>query len=581
MHYFFKHIYLSLLLILLLFTMLTSCNQKKSQQELLDKINLLIKHDPDSAISLLSNISLDFQSPDENNYYLLLQTKAQDKALIKIESDSIIKTVIQYFSKNKRDPRYIEALYYGGRVASNIGNSPLALKYFHEVLDRTVSDSQMRELRGNTLSQTARILSRLRLYDDAAKYLAQVIQMEREDNDTTNLIYDLQQLASLYIRINKFDKADQLLQQSLALGPDENWEATAKAYRANIKYEKGDLDSAYILIKGTPQTISNTNRFLATTFAAEIYLKLNKLDTAYMYAMELAHAKESRNIKTGYELLTTTPLRNFLPKDSIDVYYLRNAKFNQEFVTQNKSEQALLQQTLFNYKSYKEASTNDSNSKLRAQRIAWIIGIFLIGCLCVISIMIIRHRKRLSKLQTEIHNLKLLNTELEKSNNKPRRTKTNKTAKKIEHQSERQAANIKKLRKELELQYVELANKAKDMPALPKAITQSNVYLELCSLLKENKVIPVNSDIKDRLERMVIENFQDFKRNLSLLFGDRLKEDIYLTCLLIKCRFSAANIAQLSSRGRSSISKRQDTLKKHLDNPEIDNKTLNKIIQLL
>lgn len=144
----------------LFIVILIGCQKSESRQNCLDDINTLISVNPDSALNMLSDFNPDSLNANDRHYYSLLLVKAQDKAYIALKSDSLISEVIRFFSKDRNDPRYIEALYYGGRTASDMGDAPAALKYFHEVLEQTENNDKLRDLRGNVLSQTGRLLNR-------------------------------------------------------------------------------------------------------------------------------------------------------------------------------------------------------------------------------------------------------------------------------------------------------------------------------------------------------------------------------------------------------------------------------------
>ena len=56
--------------------------------------------------------------------------KAADKAYIAHASDTGILRVVDYYRAHPDSTLYAESLYYAGRVYSDLGDSPTALKYF-------------------------------------------------------------------------------------------------------------------------------------------------------------------------------------------------------------------------------------------------------------------------------------------------------------------------------------------------------------------------------------------------------------------------------------------------------------------
>ena len=76
--------------------------------------------------------------PESDSHFLdLLRIKARDKAYVTHTSDSIILSVVDYYADHKDSGLYPEALYYAGRVYSDMGDFPTALEYFHAALDET------------------------------------------------------------------------------------------------------------------------------------------------------------------------------------------------------------------------------------------------------------------------------------------------------------------------------------------------------------------------------------------------------------------------------------------------------------
>ena len=61
----------------------------------------------------------------------------------RISTDSLIRTVLEYYEKHPGSEQYPEALYYGGRVYSDLGDSPTALRYFQHALDALSGETNL------------------------------------------------------------------------------------------------------------------------------------------------------------------------------------------------------------------------------------------------------------------------------------------------------------------------------------------------------------------------------------------------------------------------------------------------------
>ena len=99
-------------------------------------------------------------------YYQLLRVKADDKAMVKHTSDSLICRVAEYFEGNTRSGHLPEAYYYVGRVNSDLQNGEKALIYFQKALLEDSLHVSTR-LKSRIFAQMSYIYLRNGLFEDA------------------------------------------------------------------------------------------------------------------------------------------------------------------------------------------------------------------------------------------------------------------------------------------------------------------------------------------------------------------------------------------------------------------------------
>ena len=162
---------------LLLCVLLVCCTPSRDSR--LTDIAAIVSDQPSEALDRLNRICPDSLSTSDRHYLDFLTIKAKDKAYIRHTSDSLIVDVINYVSSHKDEGYYPEALYYAGRVYSDLGDSHTALRYYQDALDLMPADTKDTDLKTRIMSNTGRLLNILRMPDEAIPYLTSVIKIER------------------------------------------------------------------------------------------------------------------------------------------------------------------------------------------------------------------------------------------------------------------------------------------------------------------------------------------------------------------------------------------------------------------
>ena len=259
------------IIILVIILFMTAC-QRQERDHRLSQIAEIVSESPREALSYLDSIDYSNLSSSDQHYFDFLSIKAKDKAYIVHKSDSLILDIISYYS-NKDKNIYSEALYYGGRVYSDLGDFPTALYYFQTALDNLSYNVSNKRLRSKILSQTGRLLNSLRLYEEAIPYIKEAIIIEQQINDSINELYDLQLLGAVYLRAHDFPNAEAYfhiaLDKSAYLPP--TYKAKSLMYLAGVKFRIGQIDSALLYIRDTPNLVNPIARNSALACAAEIY----------------------------------------------------------------------------------------------------------------------------------------------------------------------------------------------------------------------------------------------------------------------------------------------------------------------
>ena len=95
----------------------------------------LLESNPDSAYALLTNIQEKVDSLDDTGLsarQLMYKASAQNKLYLKMPSDTIFQSVVDYYAKYGTANDRMKSLYLMGCIYRDKGEAPLAMKYYQE-----------------------------------------------------------------------------------------------------------------------------------------------------------------------------------------------------------------------------------------------------------------------------------------------------------------------------------------------------------------------------------------------------------------------------------------------------------------
>ncbi len=560
--------------------LLTGCSGTGSDARLAHVAGI-VSDEPEKAMAMLDSIGQDGLSEGDRHFYDLLSVKARDKAYVRHTSDSLILDVIEYYSSHRSDGLYPEALYYGARVYSDMGDLPSALGYFQSALDALPENSGDYDLRGRILSQTGRLLNKLRLYDEAIPYLEGSLEFARNMNDTISEVYDMQLLGSIYKRAHDYMKADSCFRYALWKSRNMPASYTAKSsmHIADIKYRLRQIDSALIYVRHTPDMVKPISRNTALSIAANSYRVAGILDTAYMYAHELVCSADPTDKKTGYLVLLSPELWGTLHPDTVGRYISEYVLLLESFYNENENQLALNQQSLHNYRIHERErlKAESSNQHLRQ----WLTGVSIVVLLLVIVILFLRNRNISNRLelQAALENIRLLSQSIGRKDFSDKSTPGHDQTRTAEPMDKN--LSVEELRERLRKNLYELYSSNGQPADIDPDILASATYGRLHELVSEGCPIPHDSDLWSELEELVLRCSPNFISNLRLLTGGRLTPYELHTSLLIKCGITPKQMSVLLNRSKGAIVSRRESLCLKVFDEKMGTKVIDGIIRLL
>lgn len=571
--------------------LLFGCSENKHDERLL-RIAETVSDSPEEALDSLDSINCSTLSTADSYFYDFLSLKACDKAYILHTSDSLYLRIYDYYSHRKDDDLYPEVLYYGGRVYSDLGDYPTALSYFQRSVDCLSDNNSNPDLRSRAYSQTGRLLTNLRLYDEAIPYIDAALDVNRQTKDTTNLIHNLLLLGGTYLRASDYTPAETYFRESLELSNTcslSSQIARSRMYLAVLKYKLGQTDSALLFIRNVPNNVKQITRNTALAHASNIYLDAGLLDSAYMYSHELISSPDPKNKQIGYQVILDPELRSLIHPDSLDKYIDEYRGLLENFYNENKNQLAVNQQSLYNYQLHEREKDKAEKSNEKLWR--WILGfIFAVSTMMiVILLMKNKNKKNIIELQQAIQYISDLEREIKNTQNNVSDLESENTDK-VSNTDESvnqpvlsdPAKNTEsELRALLKNKLMALYESSADKTAIPSAIYESEPYQELLKRISSGKSINENDGLWIELEETVLEVSPRFKTNLNLLTLGKLTVLDLHTALLIKCGIKPSQMTVLLGRSNGAIISRRESLCVKIFDEKLGVKVIDKVIRLL
>ena len=192
--------------IFLLFIAL-ACQPPQSIRPLLEKADSLLVSHPDSAFLMLDTVSNpDKYAEDEYAEWCLLLTQARDKSYREHTSDSLTRIATDYYREHGPSLKYATALYTAGRVASELGKSDLAVKYYLEAehVGRKTNDYRLLYL---TTSHLARIYGHLHFEDSTLSVYKRALEYAKLSGNRLSIANAESYIGRAYSLKEKWDSA--------------------------------------------------------------------------------------------------------------------------------------------------------------------------------------------------------------------------------------------------------------------------------------------------------------------------------------------------------------------------------------
>ena len=244
------HIFITVVCI----AVIAGCADNSRLRDDIDRAGRLADTRPDSAIALLDSLSPAINQADKATRmrYDLMLVKSRDKAYIEHRNDSMIAPVVEYFTDHTDPDLTPLALYYAGRVYSDLGDAPRALDYYQKALDAIPDSPDNLMLRYLIYGQMCDIYTYQHLYDKSLSCNRQALEMAMRMNDSIKIGRIMEHIAINFRNLEVHDSAEIWFNKAInwvkPIG-NKNLTDNIKAQLASLYIDGGNLELADSILK--------------------------------------------------------------------------------------------------------------------------------------------------------------------------------------------------------------------------------------------------------------------------------------------------------------------------------------------
>lgn len=272
----------------LLIILITGCSQNKGTSIVLqDAINLLDSQ-PDSALSILKQLEMPKEMPDEEYAkYSLLMSAAKDKNDSSLLTcDSLLTFALHFYSKNEKEKAI--ALLYKGRLEAEMRNVKSAIDYYQQALEILEDYPTEIKIRLLLYSSLGNAYFTTNLYDKAMEVFQKLYKLSSRNLERISALNNM----SLYYCV-KNNKDSALFMQRKALhyaiqSNDSNLITSSHHNLSLYFYQFDELDSAIYYARQALKTLNSQTKDWGNYYynIGSLYLDESKVDSASYYLVQ-------------------------------------------------------------------------------------------------------------------------------------------------------------------------------------------------------------------------------------------------------------------------------------------------------
>ena len=277
-------------------------------------IDSLAEITPDSAITLFSHLSpgQDHFTQEEKAFYGLLQTKFALASKKKIDSDSTINAVINYYENTKNFPKLAFAYFYKSQISLSSSLDSLAIIYALKAIDKAITTHNLQlstesylhlgfihllqNLPENALREFKKAYHLTDSIPHPSYYKPLILMHMARAYNLKKILSKPEEETYTDTAINYYHRALDLITDSTChlLSP-AIYQELATIYQLNQDFPK-----AFKCLESSKDTANIKQYYFKK---ANIFMSMNELDSAYVYTQKSLSGKGLYQKYTTYDML--------------------------------------------------------------------------------------------------------------------------------------------------------------------------------------------------------------------------------------------------------------------------------------
>lgn len=563
--------------------------------ELVRAESVMFDH-PDSALDILEAMPMPSARWEKENHALwcLLVTQAQYKQMMKIPSDSLVRIAYDYYKPTNNARRKAMSALYMGNINYELGNIEDAMQYY---LEAKTEVEKTDDYKTGYLIMFS--LGKLYLYRDFPDYAVEACigayDYAVKDSNKRYQAAALKNLARYYCISDQLPKAIETYQKCsdivLELGLSNYYYAIQEEI-ALVYTNSGEVKKSQDLLKSFPK------EYYPLLLVGTNYLRLNQYDSAYYY---LNKALNTDNVYTKKEAYRNLYKLSDCPKYSqkLKTYCDSLIFYNDSVISLDKGKEIIAYKEKYDHQKLITEQQRLKLEKAETQRTLFVVTLCLV---VLIAITIYLYQKRLVRKETTIRHqseqlqaymlqlhdnesrlmqnrqyLEELKTQLAMhEDDADEHREQQEQMERLEAENSRLQTTIQSLQQRIGEYSSRLSNARKDIEQLrnlsEEALKLKERERQLTDRLVDNHPLMAELQKKSRplseaewqeLVQLCNDTWDGFASRLQTCYPQLTEQELRL-CLLIRLRFSNAQLAAIFAVSPASISQKKFRLKRHL-----------------